>query len=101
MTIVQYATIPIKPDEQKAAIEALSALGEASREEEGVVEYRVTTDVDDESTVRIIEEYENEDAVNAHSQSEHYGVFRKKVGDFAAGPIQLYKYTVSEKSQLR
>ena len=100
MTIVQYAIIPIDPDEHDAAIEALTELGEASREEDGVVDYRVTTDVDDENTVRIIEEYEDEDAVNAHMTSEHFEAFQAKVGGFAGGPVELYKYEVSEKSQL-
>ena len=100
MTIVQYAIIPIDPDEHDAAIEALTELGEASREEDGVVDYRVTTDVDDENTVRIFEEYEDEAAVNAHMTSEHFGAFQEQVGGFAGGPVELYKYDVEGKSQL-
>ena len=100
MTIVQYAIIPIDPDERDAAMEALTELGEASREEDGVVDYRVTADVDDEHTVRIFEEYEDEDAVNAHMTSEHFEAFQGKVGGFAGGPVELYKYDVEEKSQL-
>ena len=100
MTIVQYAVIPIDPDARDEAIESLTELGEASREEEGVVDYRVTTDVGEENTVRIFEEYEDEDAVNAHMTSEHFGAFQGKVGGFAGGPVELYKYEVGEKSQL-
>jgi quinol monooxygenase YgiN len=100
MTIVQYAIIPIDPDARDEAMAALTELGEASREEAGVVEYRVTTDVDDENTVRIFEEYADEDAVNAHMTSEHFEAFQEKVGGFAGGPVELYKYEVSEKSQL-
>lgn len=100
MTIVQYAIIPIDPDARDEAIEALTELGEASRAEDGVVDYRVTTDVDDENTARIIEEYEDDAAVEAHMNSDHFGAFQSKVPEFAGGPVELYKYDVGEKTQL-
>ncbi|MWG32905.1 putative quinol monooxygenase [Halomarina oriensis] len=98
--ILQYAIIPIDPDSREEAIEALTELGEQSRAEEGVVDYRVTTDVDDENTVRIIEQYEDEAGVEAHMTSEHFEAFQGNVGEFAGGPVELYKYEVSDSTQL-
>lgn len=100
MTIVQYAIIPVDPESREEAIEALTDLGEQSRAESGVVDYRVTTDVDDEHTVRIFEEYEDADAVDAHMNSDHFQAFQSKVPEFAAGAVELYKYDVEGKTQL-
>lgn len=98
--IVQYAVIPIRPDAREEAIDALSELGEASRAEDGVVEYRVTTDIDDEHTVRIFEVYEDQDAVDAHMTSDHFEAFQAQVPDFAGGEVTLMKYDVSDATQL-
>jgi hypothetical protein len=32
--------------------------------------------------------------------SEHFEAFQGKVGSFAGGPVELYKYDVEDKSQL-
>ena len=98
--ILQYAIIPVDPDSREAAIEALTELGEQSRAEEGVVDYRVTTDVDDEHTVRIVEQYEDEAAVEAHMTSDHFEAFQGKLPGFAGGEVELYKYEVSDSTQL-
>ncbi|MFC5971124.1 putative quinol monooxygenase [Halomarina salina] len=98
--ILQYAVIPIDPDSRDEAIEALTELGEQSRAESGVVDYRVTSDVDDEHTVRIVEQYEDEEAVEAHMTSDHFGTFQERLPSFAGGDVELYKYEVSDSTQL-
>lgn len=98
--ILQYAVIPIDPDGHDEAIDALTELAERSREESGVVEYRVTTDVEDESVVRIFEQYEDQDAVDAHMNSDHFGAFQEELPEFAGGDVELYKYEVSDSTQL-
>lgn len=97
--IVQHATIPIDPDSRETAMEALSALGEASRAEPGVVEYRVTTDIDDD-TVRIIEQYEDDDAVDAHMSSDHFAAFQEELPGFVGGEVELVRFDVAETTQL-
>ncbi|WP_254536884.1 putative quinol monooxygenase [Halomarina litorea] len=98
--ILQYAIIPIDPDSHDEAIEALTELGQRSREEEGVLEYRVTTDVDDDAVIRIFEQYEDEEAVEAHMTSEHFEAFQEQIPDFVGGEVELYKYEVSDSTQL-
>ncbi|WP_255151260.1 putative quinol monooxygenase [Halorarius halobius] len=98
--IVLTAEIPVDPDSREQAIDAATDLAQASREEAGVIDYRVTTDLEDENVVRIIEQYEDADALNAHMDSDHYNAFESEVPSFAAGAPELYRFDVSEKSQL-
>jgi quinol monooxygenase YgiN len=98
--IVLYATIPVAPDSREAAIEAATTLAQASREEDGVIDYRVTTDLEDETVIRIFEQYEDQDAVDAHMTSGHYKTFESQVPEFVDGPVKLHQFEVSERSQL-
>lgn len=98
--IVLNATIPVDPDNRDAAIEAATTLAQASREEDGVIDYRVTADLEDENVVRIFEQYEDQDAVDAHMVSDHYKTFEGQVPEFVGGPVELYQFEVSEKTQL-
>jgi quinol monooxygenase YgiN len=98
--IVLNATIPVDPDSREQAVEAATDLAQASREEDGVVDYRVTADLEDENVIRIFEQYADDDAVNAHMESDHYKAFESQVPEFAGGAVELYRFDVSEKSQL-
>lgn len=98
--IVLNATIPVDPDSREQAIDAATTLAQASREEEGVVDYRVTADLEDENVVRIFEQYEDEAAVDAHMESDHFLAFQGQVPEFAGGEVELYRFDVSEKSQM-
>jgi quinol monooxygenase YgiN len=98
--IVLNASIPIDPDSRETAVEAASELAQRSREEDGVIDYRVALDIEDDATLRVFEQYEDEDALNAHMNSDHYGSFESQVPEFAAGAPELYRFDVSEKTQL-
>lgn len=98
--IVLQATIPVDPDSRDVAVEAATELAQASREEAGVIDYRVTADLEDENVIRVFEQYEDEDAVNAHMGSDHYKTFEKQVPKFAGGQVELYQFEVREKTQL-
>jgi quinol monooxygenase YgiN len=98
--ILQYAVIPIDPDSRDAAVSALTELAELSRQEGGVLEYRVTTDVEDDDVVRIFERYEDEAAVDDHMTSDHFSAFQDELPSFAGGDVELYKYEVGDAEQL-
>lgn len=98
--IVLNASIPVDPDSRETAIEAASELAQRSREEDGVIDYRVALDIEDDTTLRVFEQYEDEDALNTHMNSEHYGSFEGQVPEFAAGAPELHRFDVSEKTQL-
>lgn len=98
--IVMHAEMPIDPDSREAALELFEELAEASRAEDGVIDYRVTTDVEAPNTVRVIEQYEDDDAVDAHMSSAHFESFQAGIAPHMAGEPALHRYDVEEKSRV-
>jgi len=98
--IVMHAEMPVAPDSREAALDLFEELAEASRAEAGVLDYRVTTDVESPNTVRVIEQYEDADAVDAHMASDHFESFQAEVAQHMAGDPELYRYDVDSKSRV-
>lgn len=98
--IVMHATVPIDPDDREAALELVRDLAQASREEDGVIDYRVATDAEDPNTVRVFEQYEDDDAVDAHMSSDHFQSFQDDIAAHLAGEPTLYRFDVDSKMQL-
>lgn len=98
--IVQHATIPLDPDAREDGLDALRELGEQSRAESGVVDYRVTVDADDDTLVRIIEQYEDEAALGAHSESDHFAAFQEALPTFLGGDPEIIRFDVSDTTQV-
>ncbi|WP_273837691.1 putative quinol monooxygenase [Halococcus sp. PRR34] len=98
--IVLQATIPIAMDHREEMIEAAIKLAEQSRAEAGTIDYRVTTDIEEPSVFRVFEQYEDEAAMEAHLESEHYQRFQEKVGEWIAGEVELIRYDVDSTSEM-
>lgn len=94
--IVMHATVPVDRDKRDSAIGAASEVAEASRAEDGVVDYQVAVDIDDDTVLRFIERYENEAAVEAHMGSDHFLEFQSKMEEFVGGEVDLVKFEVAE-----
>lgn len=94
--IVMHAELPIDSEKKEAAIELLSELATESRAEDGVIDYRVTTDVEYPNVVRIFEQYEDEMAVDQHMESDHFQSFQQEIGSYMAGEASLVRFTVDD-----
>ena len=91
---VLHAVVPIDPQHHEEAIEFFSELGERSRAEDGVVEYRATMDVDDRNVFRFVEVYEDGAALEAHTGSEHFREFEERVPGMLDGEMRATVYDV-------
>lgn len=98
--IVLNASIPVDPDSRETAIEAATELAERSREEDGVIDYRVALDIEDDATLRVFEQYEDDAAVQSHMGSDHFEAFQGRIPEFVAGDVELHRFDVSEKSRM-
>ena len=98
--IVLHATVPIKAEYREDALDMIADLVEASRAEDGMIDYRATTDVEEPNTVRFFEQYEDEDALEAHLETDHYGAFEAALADWLGGEPHVLKFDVSEASEL-
>lgn len=98
--IVMHAALPVEPESREDALELLRDLAEQSRAEDGVVDYRVVTDVEEPNVVRVMEQYEDDDAVQAHMSSDHFESFQAEIAPHLAGEPELYRFDVESKTQL-
>lgn len=98
--IVVHAAVPVDPENREEAIELIRELAEHSRAEEGVVDYRAAADVDDENLIRIFEQYEDEAALGAHGESDHYQEFQASIADLLAGVPEATRYDVESATEL-
>ena len=98
--ILMLAEMPIASDSKEAALDLCEELAEQSRAENGVVDYRVTMDVEAPNTVRVIEQYEDGTAVDAHMSSDHFESFQAAIASHLTGEPELYRYEVDSKSRV-
>ena len=98
--IVMHASLPVQPDTREEALDLVTDLAEQSRAEDGVVNYRVTTDAEEPNTVRIFEQYEDDDAVDAHMSSDHFQAFQGEIVNHLAGEPTLLRFDVESSTQL-
>lgn len=98
--LVNYVHFPVDPENREAALDAVDDLVTASNREEGVVEYRAGVDVQDENTIRVFEQYEDEAALAAHEESEHFRAFVERLPEFVAGDLSGTRFDVESATEI-
>lgn len=98
--IVLHAVFPIDPARREEALNHIETLVEASNTEEGMIEYRAAVDVQDENTIRFFEQYEDAEAFEAHTETEHFQAFEEQLPDLLAGEPEVMRFEVSDASEL-
>lgn len=93
--IVMHSEVPIDPSHRTEALELLTELAQHSRAEPGVIDYRVTIDIEDRNTARIVEQYEDEAAAEAHETSDHLAAFLEEFEHCLAAESELRIYEVA------
>lgn len=96
--LVVHATFPIDPDSRDEALDLIDSLAERSRREDGVVDYRVATDIDDSNVFRFFERYEDEAAFEAHAETDHFQEFERALPDLLAGEPEVTQFDVENAS---
>lgn len=72
---IVYAVLTAAPAHREEVLNRARTIAAASREEPGVIDYRVATDINEPNVLRFVEQYEDADAVEAHTQTAHYEAF--------------------------
>lgn len=95
--IVIHSEVPVHSDSKSEAGEIFKKMATKSREEEGVIDYRVTFDIESPTTARIIEQYEDWKAVESHESSSHLEWFQEAIEPHMCAEPQLFQYEVKDK----
>jgi quinol monooxygenase YgiN len=98
--IVIAGTVRIRPEKREEAVQAAVAMAEASRAEAGCVSYGFWADLVDPATFLVFEEWESEEALARHFQTEHMRVFRERLPTLVAGGLAIKRYAVASASPM-
>jgi len=83
--------------------EAVAAMKEVAAEtlkEAGCAEYRFAIPFAKGDPIVLFEEWESQDALNAHFETSHLAAFREKMKQLLAEPATIRRYVVSEAGPL-
>lgn len=83
------AKIPMKEDKVEEAIEAVREMMKGVATEEGTLSYSLNRDQKNPNTLVFIERYKDNEALKAHSATEHFKAFSAKVPEFVAGRPEI------------
>lgn len=84
--------------------EAVAAMKEVAAEtlkEAGCAEYRFALPFAKGEPIVLFEEWESQDALNAHFETAHLAAFRAKMEQVLTGPATIRRYVVSEAGPLK
>lgn len=84
-----FVKIPLKKGKAGEFTEAFKEIAVGVATEEGNLLYSLNFAKDEPDTAIIMERYTDQDALNAHSQSDHYKAFSPKIGGLVAGAPEI------------
>lgn len=82
------------------AVEAMKTVAAATLQENGCTEYRFALPMKEGDPIVLFEEWESQDALNAHFETEHLGNFRAKMQEVLSEPPIIRRYVVTEAGSL-
>ena len=94
MTVVA-GTVRVRPEKRDEAIRVAQTMAKATQAESGCRAYRFYADLEDPSVFFIFEEWESDEALGAHFQTEHMRVFQAALPGLVAGPMDIRFYSVA------
>ena len=99
--LVIAGRIEIDPVNRDGAIAAAREMMEESHKEPGCISYAFSADLSDPGCFRIFEEWESQEALDAHFAAPHMAAFQAKVGGLGVKSMHVQKYQVSSVGPLR
>ena len=98
--LVIAGTIPVKAEHREEAIKLARMMEEATRQEPGCFAYTFYADRDDPNTFFIFEEWESDEALAKHLQTDHMKQFQQIAQNILAGKVVGKKYTGTSSESL-
>ena len=93
--------IEIDPAQCEAAVTAALRMMQETRKEAGCISYSFSGDLEESGLFRIFEEWESQQALDAHFASPHMATFQTTVGGLGVRRMTIKRYEVSSVGPLR
>jgi quinol monooxygenase YgiN len=98
--IAVTAQATIRPEARDEALRQAAIVAAASQNESGCLSYRICADVEDPNAFFAFEEWESDDALNAHFAQEHTKAFLAYLAGVLNGEIVTRRYTIESVESL-
>lgn len=99
--LVIAGRVRIDPARRDEGIAAAVEMMRATRAEPGCLSYTFSADLEDPGAFRIFEEWESQEALEAHFRSPHMAAFQAAVGGLGVREMHVQRYEVSSVGPLR
>ena len=87
--------IRIDATNRDAAITGAKEMMDETLKEKGCLHYVISADVGDEGLFHLFEEWESQEALDAHFKSPHMAQFQKSLGSVGVKELKVRRYEVS------
>ena len=98
--IIIAGGVPIQSGMKEEVIKACLDVEGPTRLEPGCISYTYFFGVSDPNYLQVFEQWESEEAIQAHLQTPHVQTFFSRIPGFAAGMPIVNKYVVASHSSL-
>jgi quinol monooxygenase YgiN len=93
--IFVLATMVTKKGKNKEFLKSTEDLIKSTRLEEGSISYNLYSSTEDDNIFIMIEQWENEEYLDKHLQTDHFKSFVENTSNILARDIDINKYSVS------
>ena len=94
MAIRVVAHVTARPETVDQIRDALLTLIEPTRAEDGCVVYELLQDTSDPTRFTFVEEWESDEALDKHMETEHFLAAVARATEFLGAPPEIRRYTV-------
>lgn len=94
-SLIVISRLRIRPDRRDQALAAAITMSEASRGEQGCLEFRVFSDASDPYLVVFFEVWSGVDAMTRNFQTFHTAQFLEDAKKFAVGEAEVKRFVVT------
>lgn len=98
--IVCLGHLTLDPSKRDEALDAIDSCVSATRAEDGNIDYRYSADLGDPNRINIVEQWRDDDAIDAHMASEHLARFLETIGGCLGGPAEVFRHDVANSTKL-
>ncbi len=87
-------TIQVDPAKRQLAAEPAAEMMRETRKEGGNIDYAFSFDMGDETTIRVFEQWESQEALDLHFASPHMEQFRKTLGELGITGMDMQRFEI-------
>ncbi|WP_068617930.1 putative quinol monooxygenase [Paenibacillus tuaregi] len=90
--IIIHAEMKVNREAEAEFLESVQELIESSRAEAGNVSYQLLKDTDQDNTYLMVEQWKDQEAVEAHNASSHFQAFVTKAPKYLTAPLNVQAF---------